>query len=267
MTMATGRLFTQSTIVAGLTIAVLTALVSLALAKPPKPPTGRKPPPDAEADDAAPTANNATSTADASAQTLASDAGSGPVMIAQQTAGDSGVKLSPLTPAPNEFPSQNLLGDAGASVDYDKLMGDISALRARAAAVGDTLFHSRIALSLEIDGDHAKISRLVVSLDDGAVYTAQPNYRPSDMTAIYTHALAPGRHALTVDLDRRDDRNDAFRTSQRSRFVVDIPRDQELGVELTIDDDSNMGKNFPSDQSGRYDMHVRLKASAHPLKK
>jgi hypothetical protein len=146
-------------------------------------------------------------------------------------------------------------------------MGDISALRARAAAVGDTLFHSRIAINLEVDGDHGKVARLVVSLDDGAVYTKPPEARLGDSTAIYAHALSPGRHALTVDVERRDDRNDAFRTSQRSRFVVEVPRDQELGVELIVEDDSNMGKNFPSDQSGRYDLHVRMKANAHAIKK
>lgn len=258
----------RSVVAAGLTIAALTALVGLALAKPPagKPPI-KHPVADAEADDAAPppTAAAASNADAASPTSAASDAG--PVTFAAQTSGDSGVKVSPLTPAPNEFPSANLLGDAGATADYDKLMGDIAALRARAAAVGDTLFHSRMAVSLEVDGDHAKIARLVVSLDDGAVYTKPPEMRLSDMTPIYTHALAPGRHAITVDIDRRDDRNDAYRTSQRSRFVVDVPRDQELGVELTIDDDSNMGKNFPSDQSGRYDLRVRMKAAAHAIKK
>jgi len=256
----------------GLTIAALTAIVGLAIAKPP---AGKAPikKPVADADVATPT-----STGDASAPSTAAAASNadaaipssgdaGPVTLSTPAAGDGGVKVSPLTPAPNEFPSPNLLADAGATVDYDKLMGDISALRARAAAVGDTLFHSRIAISLEVDGDHGKVARLVVSLDDGAVYNKPPEARLGDTTAIYNHALSPGRHALTVDVERRDDRNDAFRTSQRSRFVVEVPRDQELGVELIVEDDSNMGKNFPSDQSGRYDLHVRMKANAHAIKK
>ncbi len=253
-------------LLAGLTIAALTAVVGLALAKPPaaKPPI-KKPVPDAEADEAAaPPTAVAASNADAASPSTASDAG--PSMVSSP-AGDGGVKPSPLTPAPNEFPSPSLLGDAGATVDYDKLMGDISALRARAAAVGDTLFHSRIAITLEVDGDHGKVAKLVVSLDDGAIYNKAPEARLDDATAIYTHALSPGRHALSVDLERRDDRNDAFRTSQRSRFVVEVPRDQQLDVELLVEDDSNMGKNFPSDQSGRYDLRVRMKANAKQIKK
>jgi hypothetical protein len=179
--------------------------------------------------------------------------------------GDGGVRASPLNPAPNEF-AQPV--DAGApTVDYDKLIGDISSLRARVAAVGDNLFHSRIAIQLRTDGDHGKIGRLVVSLDDGAVYTAPSNFKADDWTDVYAHALAPGRHAITVDIDRKDDRNDGFRNSQKSRFTVEVPRDLELGVQIKIGDDSDMGKDFPSDKSGSYDLRVRVKAEARAVKK
>jgi hypothetical protein len=179
--------------------------------------------------------------------------------------GDGGVRPSPLNPAPNEF-AQNI--DAGApTVDYDKLVGDIAALRARVAAVGDNLFHSRIAIQIRTDGDHGKIGRLVVSLDDGAIYTAQPNFKADDWQDIYSHALAPGRHAITVDVERKDDRSDGFRNSQRSRFTVEVPRDLELGVQIKIGDDSDMGKDFPSDKSGSYDLRVRVKAEARQVKK
>jgi hypothetical protein len=257
-----------------LSIGASLALVGLAVAKPapPKPPKGK---PDAAVetgpyDDASatapPTGAAASDAGTVTAMPVVVDGGpiAAPLGVAT---GDGGVKSSPLTPAPNEFPTANPLADAGVTVDYDKIMGDIAALRARAAAVGDTLFHSRIAISLETDGSHAKIGRLVVSLDDGPVYTAKPDFRADDMSPIYAHALAPGRHALSIDIDRKDDRNDGFKSSQRSRFIVDVPRDQELSVELQVDDDSSMGKDFPSDQSGRYDLRVRMKAKARAIKK
>jgi hypothetical protein len=179
--------------------------------------------------------------------------------------GDGGVRPSPLNPAPNEF-SQPV--DAGApTIDYDKLIGDIASLRARVAAVGDNLFHSRIAIQIRTDGDHGRIGRLVVSLDDGAVYTAPANFKADDWQDVYSHSLAPGRHALTVDVERKDDRNDGFRNSQKSRFTVEIPRDQELAVQIKVGDDSDMGKDFPSDKSGSYDLRVRVKAEARAVKK
>ena len=139
-------------------------------------------------------------------------------------------------------------------------------MRARVAAVTDTLFRSRIAISLEADGSHAKIARLSVSLDDGVVYNAPPNTSFEATTRLYEHGVAPGRHAVVVDVDRKDERDDTFRTSQRSRFLVDVPKDQQLEVLVEIDDDSNMGKDFPSDHSGRYDLRVRAKATAKPVK-
>jgi hypothetical protein len=177
--------------------------------------------------------------------------------------GDGG-KLSPLTPLPVEFPEA---GPPPQTLDYDRLLADIAALRARVAAVSDNLFQSRIAVTLETSGDHGKIAKLTVSLDDGIVYTAAPNFRASDATAIYEHAVAPGRHSVTLDVERRDDRDDSFRTQQRSRFVVDVPRDHRLELDLRIWDDSTMGDDFPGDRSGRYDLRVRMKANAKPVKR
>lgn len=205
--------------------------------------------------------------ADAGAAATATDDGGGPVPAppGMRGVGDGGVRPSPLNPAQNEF-AQPL--DAGApTVDYGKLIADIATLRARVAAVGDTLFHSRVAIQVRTDGDHGRIGHLVVSLDDGAVFTAPPGFKADDWQDVYSHALAPGRHAITVDVDRKDDRNDAFRNSQRTRFVVEVPRDQELAVRIKIGDDSDMGKDFPSDKSGSYDLRVRVKAEAGPVHK
>jgi hypothetical protein len=178
---------------------------------------------------------------------------------------DGGERPSPLNPQANEFPMAAPSLDASA-VDYDKLIGDISSLRARVAAVGDTLFHSKIAIAVRTDG-RAKIGRMVVSLDDGAVYSAPSNFHSDDTTTIYEHAVAPGHHAITVDIDRNDDRDETFRTSQRSRFIVDVVKDERLAVDLRVGDESTMGADFPSDHSGHYDLRVRMKATSRPLGK
>lgn len=171
-----------------------------------------------------------------------------------------GSKLSPLNPAPNEF------SDAGPTptdvVDYDRLLADVAALRARVAAVSDTLFHSRIAIALEVHGDRSRVAGLSVGLDDGVVWTAPASFRPSDATTIYEHAVAPGHHAVTVDVERRDLRDDVYRSTQRSRFVFDVPIDQRLAVSLDVWDDSNIGADFAADRRGQYDLRVRARAQA-----
>jgi hypothetical protein len=250
---------------AGGTLAAVVAVATVALAQPRWRPSRGTPKPKADAGEN-PYEEKGSSPAASGSSTASpvgpppADAGPVPPPAAQETA--DGGKLSPLNPAANEF------SDAGPpvlTVDYDKLLADIGALRARVSAVSDTLFHSRIAVSLETSGDHGRIASMTVSLDDGVVWTSPPQFRAEDATVVYDHAVAPGHHAVGVEVERRDDRNDAFRTTQRSRFVVDVPADERLGVEVKLWDDSNMGGDFPSDKKGTYELKVRMRAKAQPL--
>ena len=184
----------------------------------------------------------------------------GPVPSPPLEAADGG-RLSPLTPAPNEDSEARV---PPPTVDYDRLLSDIAALRARVAAVSDMLFHSRIAVSLETSGDRGRIASLAVSLDDGIVWTSPPTFRAESATIVYDHAVAPGRHAVTIDVERRDNRDDTFRSEQHSRFLVDVPLDQRLALDVKLWDDSNMG-DFPSDKKGQYELRVRTRVKAQPL--
>jgi hypothetical protein len=238
----------------------LATIATVALAQPhaAKPtaakPTGKPKPASSADSDTAPASSAAPTPAPAAS------AESGPVPPPPVDL--DGGRLSPLNPAPNEF------SEAGASppsLDYDRLLTDIGALRARVAAVSDTLFHSRIAITLEAGASHGRVAALSVSLDDGVVWNAPAAFRAEDATTVYDHAVAPGHHAVTVDVERRDDRNEAFRSAQRSRFIVEVPADERLSVELKLWDDSSMGGDFPSDKSGQYELRVRARAKAQPL--
>jgi hypothetical protein len=246
-----------------LAIAPAGLVVTMADAQPTKPKAAPKPPkppppqPKADAQAAAPSTSE--EPGDKGQETSSDKA---PPPSAEAT---DGGRLSPLNPQPQELPSNAV--DAGVPVDYDRLLADIAALRARVAAVSDNLYRSRIAIALQTDGDHAKIGRLTVSLDDGVVFTAPQSFAASDMTVVYDHAVAPGRHAVTVDVDRKDARDEAFRTGQRNRFTVDVPRDNKVDVQVKVLDDSSMGADFPSDRSGKYDLRFRVKAVAKPVGK
>ena len=110
-----------------------------------------------------------------------------------------GGRLSPLNPAADEFSDA---GAVSAPADYDRLLADIAALRARVAAVSDTLFHSRIAIGLRVSGDHARIASLSVSIDDGQVWSSPASFRAESETTVYEHAVAPG-HQRNDLLDHR----------------------------------------------------------------
>ena len=190
------------------------------------------------------------------------------------TGGDGGVRASPLNPTPQEMPGTYAAAAAVGSAppafptaEYDRLVAEIAALRARVADVGDAVFVARIAVAIETDGDHSRIGHLAVELDDGVVFTAPAVFGSPDPTVVYERAVAPGHHTITVDVDRKDDRDDTFRDSQRTRFVVDVPKDQRLAVTLRIGDASDMGGSFPSDHKGKYDLRVRMNAAASPVKR
>lgn len=248
-------------LVAALVVAASSALATFAVAQPNKP----KPAPAAPAKPrpGAPAKPDAGAPPPLAEATTA-DGGDAPVEPPLEPSATDGGRPSPLNPTAQEMAGNT---DAGAPIDYDRLLADIAALRARVAAVSDNLYQSRINVMLETSGDHGKITKLTVALDDGVVYTAPASFAASDMTTVYDHAVAPGRHAVTIDVERKDDRDESFRTSQRNRFMVDVPRDNALKVEVKVIDDSAMGADFPSDKSGKYDLRFRVKATAKPVGK
>src|SRR5271170_4988492 len=221
------------------TVAVLVAATTVAIAQTRARPShgGAKPKPTASATSEPPPDDKSAATSNPVPQASSPDAGAIPAPDDLSGGG----RLSPLNPTASEF------SDAGpptSSLDYDRLLAEISSLRARVAAVSDTLFHSRISIALETNGDHGRIAALSLSVDDGIVWTAREGFRAEDPVTVYEHAVAPGHHAVTVDIERRDDRESTFRATQRSRFIVDVPADQKLSVRLKLGDDSSMGGEF-----------------------
>jgi hypothetical protein len=188
------------------------------------------------------------------AQNGASDDLGGPP---PKPAGTTETKLSPLNPEANEFPDG---GSQTPPVEYDKLLGDIAALRSRVSAVTTTLFASKVRVVVETRGNDARVANFTVTLDDGVVFTAPDRFVAEDERTVYEHAVAPGHHVVGIDIERFDARNKEYRTWQSSRFSVVIPESKTVDAHVIIQDSSDMGKDFPSDQDGEYDLRVRLRA-------
>jgi hypothetical protein len=166
-------------------------------------------------------------------------------------------KPSPLTPKPEEFPS----GVAKPPpFEYDKLLGDIAALRSRVAALTTTLFASKLRVVVETKGEDARLTSFNITLDDGVVFAAPDRFSADDERTVYEHAVAPGHHVVGVEIERYDARNKEYRTWQSSRFSVIIPESKLVDAHLQIIDDSDMADDFPSDADGEYDLRVKLRA-------
>jgi len=166
-------------------------------------------------------------------------------------------KPSPLTPAPAEFPSGT---GKPPPFEYDKLLGDIAALRSRVAALTTTLFASKLRVVVETRGDDARLSSFNITLDDGVVFAAPDRFSAEDERTVYEHAVAPGHHVVGVEIERYDARNKEYRTWQSSRFSVIVPESKLVDAHLIVEDDSDMAEDFPDDADGEYDLRVKLRA-------
>jgi hypothetical protein len=201
-------------------------------------------------------ADKAAAPADASAATTGSDdLGAPPPKDLPEQKPET--KPSPLTPAPSEFPS----GVAKPPpFEYDKLLGDIAALRSRVAALTTTLFASKLRVVVETRGDDARLASFNVTLDDGVVFAAPDRFSAEEERIVYEHAVAPGHHVVGLDIERYDARNKEYRTWQSSRFSVVVPENKLVDSHLIVIDDSDMAEDFPDDADGEYDLRVKLRA-------
>lgn len=169
----------------------------------------------------------------------------------------STTKLSPLTPRANEFPTGP---PSPPPADFDRLLGDIAALRSRVAALTATLFKSKVRIVVETRGRDARIESLAVTLDDGVVFAAAERFSADDSRVVYEHAVAPGQHVLGLELERYDARKREYRTWQSSRFSLFVPESRLVEAHFVLEDASDMAVDFPDDQDGRYELRVRLRA-------
>lgn len=167
------------------------------------------------------------------------------------------VKLSPLTPNPNEFP---VGGPTPPPVDFDRLLGDIAALRSRVAALTTTLFKSKLRVVVETRDSDARIEALSVTLDDGVVFAAPARFSAADEQVVYEHAVAPGTHVIGLDVARYDPRKREYRSWQSSKFSIEVPDSRLVEAHFVLEDDSDMAVDFPDDQDGEYELRVRLRA-------
>jgi hypothetical protein len=160
-----------------------------------------------------------------------------------------------LNPTPNEFPRP---GSTFANAELDALMARVTALRARIAALSAAMFSSKLRIELRSESDTARLKTLRVSLDGGVVYTAPAQGLFDRPEVVYEHAVAAGSHVVALEVERQDLRAPQFSTWQTSRFVVIVPEKRLLWARLELEDESSLGEDFEDDESGQYELMVRL---------
>ena len=176
------------------------------------------------------------------------------------------VAVSPLTPRIDEAPPVKASASGKPAASYDALMAEVAALRARVSVISNAVWKSRIQVSLRISGSHARVAGAKLFVDNALVWTAPKGFTADDSVSIFDGGVAPGLHAVALEIERRDDRDETFRTIDRTTATLMVPQGKRLEVETRLDDDSSMGGDFTDDGDGKYDLRLRMKAQAVDVK-
>jgi len=231
-------------------------VVPTVFAAPAKGPIAAKPKPKPSVSASVEASASVTASATAIATTVA------PTASASGVAPVSSIAISPLTPRPDEAPPVKGAASTKPSTSYEDLMSEVAALRARVAVVSNKIWTSKLGVTLRLSGSHARIAKATLSLDGAQVWAAPKGFTAEDDKPIFDGGVAPGLHSLTLEVERRDDRDETFRTIDRTTVTITVPQGKKLEVEARLEDDSNMGGDFPSDSSGKYDLRIKMKAKA-----
>jgi hypothetical protein len=151
--------------------------------------------------------------------------------------------------------------------DYVALMDDLVQARMRVHALGNELFRTRIKIDLQDrTGGTMTVARLVVHLDGAPVFQSDgPVERAAEGREIFTGALAPGPHVLTLEVEQRARDDDQYRYTLRESFRFQVVRERLSEVTLILEDGSDIARSFASGGEGRYEVRTRMRVATRAL--
>jgi len=205
---------------------------------------------------------SASASSAASISASASASAVAPITTSSIVAPISSTAVSPLTPRPDEAPPVKASASAKPGASYDALMAEVAALRARVGVIANAVWKSRITVAIRLNGSHARVSGAKLFVDNALAWTAPKSFSADDPVQIFDGGVAPGLHAITLEIERRDDRDETYRTVDRATATLMVPQGKRLEVNARLDDGSDMGDDFPDDGEGTYDLRIRIKAKA-----
>lgn len=169
----------------------------------------------------------------------------------------------PSPPAEEEEPAGPDLGPL--REELQGILDDLVQARARAAAVGQALFHTRLRIVVQRRGDDMFLARLVVKLDNGVVFRSEPSFRGDAGVRIFEGFATPGPHQVEFEIEQRARGGETYRYHLRDSYRFEVLADRLTELTLVIDDDSEIADDFPDDESGEYDVRTRLRVDTFGL--
>jgi hypothetical protein len=151
--------------------------------------------------------------------------------------------------------------------EWSSLMDDMVSARQRVATLGEELFHTRLAVTVQDRaGDDQLLGRFALELDGTPIFHSDGEIEGGDAgREVFTGALAPGPHELTIELEQAAREGGEYRYSQRDTFRFIVVRDRRTEITIVLEDDSDIARSFPSGGEGRYEIRTRVRVATRAL--
>lgn len=178
------------------------------------------------------------------------------------TATDPGKPPAPEINAPPPPADGDGKGESAIDVDslrkqYLELRDQLFRSRARAAALGSSLYSTRIRLHLDYkSGRFYTITRAVIRLDGANVYDDTQGAIASDTAPRFDGFVAPGRHQVTVRIEATGKDDQRFTTALESSFVVQAPPGKDVIVKCSAEDDGDIAYQWKKSEEGSYKLRL-----------
>ena len=170
---------------------------------------------------------------------------------AEQPAADEGAPA-----APDEVDLEAL------RKEYLRLRDKLFRSRARAAAVGDALYSTKLSIKLHWgSGRFYNVTRATVRLDGSNVFDDAQGTIAEDKAPRFEGFVAPGRHVISVRLETEGKDDDRFTSTIESSFTIQAPAGKAVTVDVTAKDDGDIPYNWRKKERGSYDLRLNAKVT------
>ncbi len=147
--------------------------------------------------------------------------------------------------------------------EYEKIREAVFSSRARAAAVGDTLYSTRLEVKLRYDTPRAwSLRRATVRLDGANIFEDEAGKIAADEAPRFSGFVAPGRHVITIRLEAQAKDDGKFTYTSEESFTIDAPRDRSITLDAVAREDGDIAYNFPRKGRGSYKLRLDVDVTA-----
>jgi hypothetical protein len=183
--------------------------------------------------------------------------------LAQEDDADDAPSAAPATPATDTAAAADTTPTEGSDVaalrkEYLRLRDQLFRSRARAAAVGDALYSTRLSIHLTYaTGRHYAVSRASIRLDGANVYDDIDGTIATDDAPRFDGFVAPGRHVLAVHIEAAGKDDDRFTSIIANTFSIQAPAGKAVSVRLVAADRGDIPYAWQKRERGSYELRLR----------